>query len=404
MKIGVSMKKDKSTKPELSKEEYLKSLFNGAKDELEAYIVSNDQLAADEEPEQADKEDEKSENKNEADIQNVLEIDSELGTPSVSNTDNGTDTPENFDNDGSDNNQSLEDPSLERETSDAGVSQNNGNEKTDEKASNVNDEIESPADRKTKSDIDDIEKRRMKRKRKLKMPGFFTRIFIILGVIIAVTAFSLSSFFTVDTIDVQGNKYFTDEEISNMAHASTGQNIIYKLNKGNMLNYLEKNPYIEEARVYRKLPSTIVINVKERIQIAALTYGDQFLIIDNKGTLLRITKTKPKLTIVTGFKVKKVKLGEPVEVNSPDLFKELLSLLKSMEAGDVYFTKINITELFITANVYDSLVVKSKYKDLKDNIDKGRLHKVLDELFKRNIKRGTITISSDGYASFTPEL
>ena len=398
------MKKDKSTKPELSKEEYLQSLFNGAKDELEAYIVSNDQLAADEEPEQADKEDEKSENKNEADIQNGLEIDSELGTPSVSNTNNGTDTPENFDNDGSDNNQSLEDSSLERETSGAGLSQNTGSEKPDEKESNVNEEIESPADRKTKSDIDDIEKRRMKRKRKLKMPGFFTRIFIILGVIIAVTAFSLSSFFTVDTIDVQGNKYFTDEEISNMAHASTGQNIIYKLNKGNMLNYLEKNPYIEEARVYRKLPSTIVINVKERIQIAALTYGDQFLIIDNKGTLLRITKTKPKLTIVTGFKVKKVKLGEPVEVNSPDLFKELLSLLKSMEAGDVYFTKINITELFITANVYDSLVVKSKYKDLKDNIDKGRLHKVLDELFKRNIKRGTITISSDGYASFTPEL
>lgn len=398
------MKKDKSTKPELSKEEYLKSLFNGAKDELEAYIVSNDQLAADEEPEQADKEDEKSENKNEADIQNNLEIDSELGTPSVSNTNNGTDTPENFDNDGSYNNQSLEDPSLEIETSDAGLSQNNGSEKPDEKESNVNEEIESQADRKTKSDIDDIEKRRMKRKRKLKMPGFFTRIFIILGVIIAVTAFSLSSFFTVDTIDVQGNKYFTDEEISNMAHASTGQNIIYKLNKGNMLNYLEKNPYIEEARVYRKLPSTIVINVKERIQIAALTYGDQFLIIDNKGTLLRITKTKPKLTIVTGFKVKKVKLGETVEVNSPDLFKELLSLLKSMEAGDVYFTKINITELFITANVYDSLVVKSKYKDLKDNIDKGRLHKVLDELFKRNIKRGTITISSDGYASFTPEL
>ena len=398
------MKKDKSTKPELSKEEYLKSLFNGAKDELEAYIVSNDQLAANEEPEQADNEDEKSENKNEADIQNDLEIDSELGTPSVSNTNNGTYTPENFDNDGSDNNQSLEDPSLERETSDAGLSQNNGSEKPDEKESNVNEEIESQADRKTKSDIDDIEKRRMKRKRKLKMPGFFTRIFIILGVIIAVIAFSLSSFFTVDTIDVQGNKYFTDEEISNMAHASTGQNIIYKLNKGNMLNYLEKNPYIEEARVYRKLPSTIVINVKERIQIAALTYGDQFLIIDNKGTLLRMTKTKPKLTIVTGFKVKKVKLGETVEVNSPDLFKELLSLLKSMEAGDVYFTKINITELFITANVYDSLVVKSKYKDLKDNIDKGRLHKVLDELFKRNIKRGTITISSDGYASFTPEL
>lgn len=254
------------------------------------------------------------------------------------------------------------------------------------------------------STLDEIEKRREKRKRKLKKQGFFTRVFIVLGILIALIAFSMSGFFTVDTIDVQGNKYYTDEEITNLAHATTGRNLIYKLNKRQMLKYLEKNPYIEEARVYRRLPSTIVINVTERIQIAALTYGDQYLIIDGKGTLLRITNTKPKLTIVTGFKVKKVELGEQVGVSNTDLFKNLLSLLGSMQSGDVYFTKINVTELFITANVYDSLVVRSKYKDLKDTIDKGRLHKVLDELFKRNIKRGTITISSDGYASFTPEL
>ena len=254
------------------------------------------------------------------------------------------------------------------------------------------------------STLDEIEKRREKRKRKFKKPGFFTRVFIVLGILIALIAFSMSGFFTVDTIDVQGNKYYTDEEITNLAHATTGRNLIYKLNKRQMLKYLEKNPYIEEARVYRRLPSTIVINVTERIQIAALTYGDQYLIIDGKGTLLRITNTKPKLTIVTGFKVKKVELGEQVGVSNTDLFKNLLSLLGSMQSGDVYFTKINVTELFITANVYDSLVVRSKYKDLKDTIDKGRLHKVLDELFKRNIKRGTITISSDGYASFTPEL
>ena len=145
-----------------------------------------------------------------------------------------------------------------------------------------------------------------------------------------------------------------------------------------------------------------MINVTERIQVAALTYGDQYLIIDGKGTLLRITNTKPKLTIVTGFKVKKVELGEQVGVSNTDLFKNLLSLLGSMQSGDVYFTKINVTELFITANVYDSLVVRSKYKDLKDTIDKGRLHKVLDELFKRNIKRGTITISSSSTIFTSP--
>ena len=398
------MKEDKKTKPELNKEEYLESLFNGAKDELEAYIVSNDQSDSDEKSEEHVNIDTKSENSDVVESKNNLETISESKLYNVSNISNSGSDASETDND-SDIDQHIEDDFLESDIPEAeGVSQTKESEKLDELETDDNEKSGGLAEKKSKSGIDDIEKRRIKRKRKLKMPGFFTRIFIILGIIIAGAAFSLSSFFTVDTIDVQGNKYFTDEEISNMAHARTGQNIIYKLNKGNMLNYLEKNPYIEEARVYRKLPSTIVINVKERMQIAALTYGDQFLIIDNKGTLLRVTKTKPKLTIVTGFKVKKVKLGDPVEVSSPDLFKELLSLLKSMKAGDIYFTKINITELFITANVYDSLVVKSKYKDLKDNIDKGRLHKVLNELFKRNIKRGTITISSDGYASFTPEL
>ena len=390
------MAKDNSTQPELNKEEYLKSLFNNAKEELEAYIEFNDES-------NSATQDVDSSVSNE-DLNSISDenLDSESGVDLNTDKDSSlNETEDEVDSEYESGEENLDKNNEVSESSEADEFELEDDKSEEAYGSQDKDNSHKTTD---KEELDDIEKRRLKRRRKLKMPGFFTRVFIVVGITIAVIAFSLSNFFTVDTIDVQGNKYFTDEEISNMAHASTGRNIIYKLNKGSMRKYLEKNPYIEEARVYRKLPSTIVINVKERMQIAALTYGDKFLIIDNKGTLLRITKTKPKLTIVTGFKVKKVKLGEAVEVSNSDLFKELLSLLKSMEEGDVYFTKINITEMFITANVYDSLVVRSKYKDLKENIDKGRLHKVLDELFKRNIKRGTITISSDGYASFTPEL
>lgn len=390
------MSKDNSKQPELNKEEYLKSLFNNAKEELEAYIEFKDES-------NSAAQDADSSVSNE-DLNSISDenLDSESGVDSSTDKDSSlNETEDEVDSEYERGEENLDENNEVAESSEADEFELEDDKSEEAYGSQDKDNSHKTTD---KEELDDIEKRRLKRRRKLKMPGFFTRVFIVVGITIAVIAFSLSNFFTVDTIDVQGNKYFTDEEISNMAHASTGRNIIYKLNKGSMRKYLEKNPYIEEARVYRKLPSTVVINVKERMQIAALTYGDKFLIIDNKGTLLRITKTKPKLTIVTGFKVKKVKLGEAVEVNNSDLFKELLSLLKSMEEGDVYFTKINITEMFITANVYDSLVVRSKYKDLKENIDKGRLHKVLDELFKRNIKRGTITISSDGYASFTPEL
>lgn len=390
------MAKDNSTQPELNKEEYLESLFNGAKEELEAYIESNDASSSDAQ------DDDSSVSKEDSNFISDENSESESNVDLSIDKDSSLDeTEDKVDSENVSNNENLDESNETAESSENGETDSEDDKR--EEAFGSHDK-ENSYNTINKEELDDIEKRRIKRKRKLKMPGFFTRVFIVVGVIIAAIVFSLSNFFTADTIEVQGNKYFTDEEISNMAHASTGRNIIYKLNKGSMLKYLEKNPYIEEARVYRKLPSTIVINVKERMQVAALTYGDRFLIIDNNGTLLRITKTKPKLTIVTGFKVKKVKLGEDVEVNKPELFKKLLTLFKSMEKGDVYFTKINITEMFITANVYDSLVVRSKYKDLIENIDKGRLHKVLDELFKRNIKRGTITISSDGYASFTPEL
>ncbi len=86
----------------------------------------------------------------------------------------------------------------------------------------------------------------MKRKRKFKiMPGFFTRIFIILGVT-KLQRFLLSSFCSRYN-DVQG-KYFTDEEISNMAHAIQGRTSLINLIKEICL--IISKLHIE-ARVYR---------------------------------------------------------------------------------------------------------------------------------------------------------
>lgn len=246
----------------------------------------------------------------------------------------------------------------------------------------------------------DIEARRGKRRKK--NPHFATKFLVGIALVIAGIAFSCSSFFTVDNIEVEGNKYFSDEEILNMAHAEVGHNIIYKSGKGDIVRYLEKNPYIAEARVYRKLPGTLRISVKEREQLAAVTYDAKYLIIDREGRLLRKTETEPKLTIVTGFKVKNLKLGEVVEVSNTKMFEEMLSVLKAMEDGDLYFTRIEMSDLYIKAYVYETLVVKGKYKDLKPALDKGRLKKILEELFARSIERGTVTITSDGYASFVP--
>ena len=112
-------------------------------------------------------------------------------------------------------------------------------------------------------------------------------------VLIAELIFSLSSYFIVASIKVEGNKYFTDEEIVAMSHAKPGKNIIYNLGSSSFKKYLTENPYIAEVNVNRKLPSTIEINVQERQQVLAVTYSDEYLILDKEGILLRKTSTDP---------------------------------------------------------------------------------------------------------------
>lgn len=245
-----------------------------------------------------------------------------------------------------------------------------------------------------------LEKRNKQKKARKKFIIILFSIFLFVGLFI----FSFSTFFDVDSIEVRGNSYFTAEEIINMGHAEAGRNLIYHPDKSNIINYLEKNPYIKNAKVSRGLPSTLIITVEERQQIGAIKYDDDFLIIDDQGFLLRKTRTSPKATIIEGIKVRKIEVGSEIGVEDEDLLGEALRILSDMQKKDLYFVRLDMSEMYIKAYVYEYLVCKGTYTQLLEGIDKDQLHKILDKLFGDGIKRGTITFSSEGYASFVPTI
>lgn len=243
-----------------------------------------------------------------------------------------------------------------------------------------------------------------RRQRKRKRPSPFKIACLVILVVVATLLFMSTGFFTVDTIRVKGNEYFTEEEIVNMAHATTGKNLFFRSGSGDIVDNLESSPYIESVKVSKKLPGTLVITVKEREQVAAIVYNKEYLVIDEDGLLLRRSTTKPKVTILTGVKVKKIQLGEKIEVAESDRLTDALKLLKAMKEGDLYFKKIVISKKTTKAYVYDALVCKGSTERLSDSIQKERLQKILETLFKKGIKRGTITFTKDGYASFEPKV
>ena len=243
------------------------------------------------------------------------------------------------------------------------------------------------------------EKKRRRQKRTL-IASIFLVVLALAGFIL-----SFTSIFTVDSIEVKGNTHYSAEEIISMGHAVPGKNIIYHPGKAEIKEYLELNPYIKSAEVKRKLPSTLVISVSERTQLMALKYDDDYLILDRDGILLQKSRTKPKLTIIEGNVISKIKLGETLGTENEDLMKKTADFVRTMADNDLYYVKVDLSDaLTARAYVYDTLIVRGDYNVLMENMKNGRLHQVLDKLFSESIRRGTITFMDDGSASFMPSF
>ncbi len=279
-------------------------------------------------------------------------------------------------------------------------------EKGEEKASGKGLTDSDPETEAIKEKIRERKREKIRRQRARRIRFWTILCFILLC--IAAGAFSLSGFFTVDSIEVKGNSHFTAEEIINIGHAVPGHNIIYNPGKQEIIDYLEANPYIKQADVTRKFPSTLVITVSEREQACVFRYDDDYLIMDDEGILLKKTRTEPMITMIEGFVVSKIKLGETIGTQNQKMFGGTLRLIRSMKAADLYFVRIDMTayeeDSSVRAYIYDNLVIRSSYSGLIENLENGRLHKVVEKLFEDDVKRGTIIIGEDGSISFEPGI
>lgn len=253
-------------------------------------------------------------------------------------------------------------------------------------------------------DEKDLKMTQVPKKRKRRKKRYFLKFLIFLGVCVLIYFGLSSSYFNIRHISVSGNHYYTDQEVINMADAKKGKNIFFKSGKQDMVKRLEKDPYFADVKVKRSLPSTLKIVVKERVQTAAVAYGDQYVVIDNEGNVLRKTGVMPKVTLLTGLTISKMEVGEPIEVEEKETLGVTLDMLHAMVKGDIYFKKIDISKVIIRAYIYDNLIVKGKPEHLMNAIKSGSLQKVVTDLFDDGISRGTINIGGNDYMSFSPEI
>jgi len=128
-------------------------------------------------------------------------------------------------------------------------------------------------------------RRNSNRRRRRGSFGFLYKMLSVLVICVAIIA-ALTLFFRVDQIEVTGQQRYTTEQVQEASEIQIGDNLIL-LNKYDAVgSIVETLPYVEDTRINRKLPSTLIIEVTEcGIPVAVVQDGYTWL-ISSRGKIV----------------------------------------------------------------------------------------------------------------------
>lgn len=223
-----------------------------------------------------------------------------------------------------------------------------------------------------------------KDKRLLSTHGFIG-LLLVLVALIAGLLFIKSSYFTVGSVIVEGNKYVSIEDVYRIADIPESVNM-FSLNTANIKMRLMHDLRIAETDVSRRFPGTIVISIKERKPMAYIASNYGFLELDREGVVLAVFKNIKQINVpmITGSRLENEYIGDKIDNRVIANIVNYLSLLD--EATLIQLSEINIrSSEEIIAYTVNSVHIRLGNNDQLP--DKAKLtNEILHELSdKKNI-------------------
>lgn len=225
------------------------------------------------------------------------------------------------------------------------------------------------------------------------------RVKILCGVILFVAALILllsSRLFDIKEINVNGISKLTKEEVISISQIPVNTNI-FALNKLKAKYRLLENSYIEDVYIKREYPSTISINVKEKVPTFMIQFANSYIYLNNQGYMLEVSTEALPLPTLLGIKtdLSNVKPGKRLDVEDLKKFNKLIQIMdisRNFEL-DTLITRIDITD---TSNYTVYIDSEGKTVYLGDAVDLNTKILHLKEILNQNKgKAGEIFLDMD---------
>ena len=175
---------------------------------------------------------------------------------------------------------------------------------------------------------------------------------ILLALVAAAAVFAITIFFQISTIEVTGESRYTAEEIRQALGIAPGDNLFFIDKYRASQRLFDQLVYLDEVNIHRRLPDTLVVEVKDSVPVRALTIDGTYYLLDRKGKILEATTAEigQGHVMIYGVDAQGMEPGD--SIRDTENGQDALDLLTAMEEQGVLS---NIDYVDVTHS-YDLLI------------------------------------------------
>lgn len=194
-----------------------------------------------------------------------------------------------------------------------------------------------------------------KRRRRQAATAFFVILFATAGVIL-----SLTVFFPVKEVRVEGHSLYGEEEIIANSGIKVGDNLFRFNATARSKAIWTSLPYIENVHIRRTLAGVVVIEVTEIKHLFAIPVDSGVAVVSGSLKILQVTAQPPdQVVTLRGVQARNPKVGQTLETEDKAeiaFFSELLDALKKYELLD------GVNEIDLSDRLNGTLIYENRFQ------------------------------------------
>lgn len=251
----------------------------------------------------------------------------------------------------------------------------------------------------------ELQDKKRSRKRGVRKGLLIAGLVIMSFLILLVLSFTV--FFQIENISVADNNVYSKEEILSICTIDKGENLFLADTKKAKIKIEENLPYVYEAQIKRKLPSSIEVNIIEANPAYVIdSEQEEYVLLDDRFKVLEIISQLPSnIILIEKAETKSVELGKTVDFTEEKTLECLQSLADAIKVCNFEeATMISSKGLNQNYIMYDNRIRfdLGDCEELENKIFKGLA--ACDELNQNNPEvKGVLKINNDKSIYFTDE-